>query len=99
MVCEINNEVVGFAIADLLDNNIWALFVHPGFEKLGIGKKLLDEMIDWYFTQTDKIVWLGIAPKTRAEGFYRKAGWKEIGVHGKGEIKFEMTKELWRSLN
>ena len=98
-VCEINGQVVGFAIADLVDNNIWALFIHPGFEKLGIGKKLHDKMMNWYFSQTDKTVWLGTSPKTRAELFYRKAGWKEIGMHGKGEIKFEMTKDEWRSLN
>ena len=98
-VCEINGQVVGFAIADLVDNNIWALFIHPGFEKLGIGKKLHDEMMNWYFSETDKTVWLGTSPKTRAELFYRKAGWKEIGMHGKGEIKFEMTKDEWRSLN
>ena len=97
-VCEINGQIVGFAIADLVDNNIWALFIHPDFEKLGIGKKLHDEMMNWYFLQTDKTVWLGTSPKTRAELFYRKAGWKEVGVHGKGEIKFEMTKDEWRSL-
>jgi GNAT superfamily N-acetyltransferase len=97
-VCEINEQVVGFAIADLVDNNIWALFIHPDFEKLGIGKRLHDEMMNWYFSQTDKNVWLGTSPKTRAEFFYRKAGWKEIGIHGKGEIKFEMTKDEWRSL-
>ena len=97
-VCEISNEIVGFAIADLVDNNIWALFVHPGFERMGIGKKLHDEMMNWYFTQTGKPVWLGTAPNTRAEAFYRKAGWKEVGVHGKGEIKFEMTKDEWQSL-
>ena len=97
-VCEINGQVVGFAIADLVDNNIWALFIHPDFEKLGIGKKLHDEMMNWYFSQTDKTVWLGTSPKTRAELFYRKAGWKETGMHGKGEIKFEMTKDEWRSL-
>ena len=97
-VCEINEQIVGFAIADLVDNNIWALFIHPGFEKLGIGKKLHDKMMNWYFSQTDKTVWLGTSPKTRAELFYRKAGWKEVGVHGKGEIKFEMTKDEWRSL-
>ena len=96
-VCEINGQVVGFAIADLVDNNIWALFIHPDFEKLGIGKKLHDEMMNWYFSETDKTVWLGTSPKTRAELFYRKAGWKEIGMHGKGEIKFEMTKDEWRS--
>ncbi len=97
-VYEINEQIIGFAIADLLDNNIWALFVHPGFEKLGIGKKLHDEMMNWYFSQTDKTVWLGTSPKTRAELFYRKAGWKEVGVHAKGEIKFEMTKDEWGSL-
>ena len=97
-VCEIDGEVVGFAIADLVDNNIWALFIHPDFEGIGIGKKLHEEMLNWYFSQTDKTVWLGTSPKTRAELFYRKAGWKEVGVHGKGEIKFEMTKDEWRSL-
>lgn len=97
-VCEIDNRVVGFAIADLVDNNIWALFVHPGFEKMGIGKKLHNEMMNWYFNQTNKTVWLGTAPDTRAERFYREAGWKEVGIHGKGEIKFEMTKDDWRSL-
>ena len=97
-ICEIDGGVVGFAIADLVDNNIWALFIHPGFEGMGIGKKLHEEMLNWYFSQTDKTVWLGTSPETRAELFYRKAGWKEVGVHGKGEIKFEMTKDEWRSL-
>jgi GNAT superfamily N-acetyltransferase len=97
-VCEIENEIIGFAIADLVDNNIWALFVHPDFEKSGVGKKLHEEMLNWYFSQTDKTVWLGTSPKTRAEIFYRKAGWKEVGTHGKGEIKFEMTIEDWKSL-
>ncbi|WBV57265.1 GNAT family N-acetyltransferase [Chryseobacterium daecheongense] len=31
-VCEINDQVVGFSIVDLKENNIWALFVHPDFE-------------------------------------------------------------------
>jgi GNAT superfamily N-acetyltransferase len=97
-VCEIDDEIIGFAIADLVDNNIWALFVHPDFEKMGAGKKLHDEMMNWYFANADKPAWLGTAPNTRAEKFYRKAGWKEIGIHGKGEIKFEMTKEDWGSL-
>jgi GNAT superfamily N-acetyltransferase len=94
-VCEIDDVIVGFSIADLKEHNIWALFVKPEFEGLGIGKKLHDLMLNWYFNQTDKIVWLGTSPNTRAENFYRKAGWKEVGIHGDGEIKFEMTFEDW----
>ena len=94
-VCEIDNEIVGFSIVDLKENNIWALFLRPEFEKKGIGRKLHDSMLDWYFKQTTKSVWLGTSPNTRAEKFYRKSGWTEIGVHGKGEIKFEMTYSKW----
>ncbi len=94
-VCEMENQIVGFAIADLKDNNIWALFVKPEFEKMGIGRHLHDTMLDWYFNQEKRDVWLGTAPNTRAETFYRKAGWIETGMHGKGEIKFEMTLDTW----
>jgi GNAT superfamily N-acetyltransferase len=94
-VCEINGVITGFAIVSVTDNNVWALFVQPGHDKQGIGRMLHDEMMNWYFNQTDKKIWLGTAPGTRAETFYRKAGWREVGLHGKGEIKFEMTTDEW----
>ena len=96
-VCEIENRIVGFAIADMLENNIWALFVDPKFENQGIGKQLHNIMLNWYFEQTQTPVWLGTAPNTRAEKFYKLSGWKEIGLHGK-EIKFEMTFDSWQYL-
>jgi GNAT superfamily N-acetyltransferase len=98
-VCEIEGTIVGFAIADLIENNIWALFIHPDFEAKGIGKKLHQMMMDWYFVQTREKVWLGTAPNSRAEKFYRMQGWKEIGMHGKGEIKFEMDHKTWSGAN
>lgn len=94
-VCECDSEVIGFAIVDLKDNNVWALFIKPEFENRGIGKKLHNAMIDWYFTQTQEKVWLGTLPNTRAEKFYRQLGWKEVGIHGKRELKFEMTYKEW----
>ena len=47
-VCEIDNQIVGFPIADLKENNTWALFLQPEFENLGIGRQLHDIMLDWY---------------------------------------------------
>jgi GNAT superfamily N-acetyltransferase len=95
-VCEMNNTIVGFSIVSVTDRNVWALFILPGFERKGIGRKLHDEMMNWYFSQTTETIWLGTAPGTRAEMFYRKAGWREAGTHGKGEIKFEMTAKEWQ---
>jgi GNAT superfamily N-acetyltransferase len=97
-VCEIDNTVVGFSIVDFKNKNIWALFVHPDHEGKGIGKKLHDVVLNWYFNQTKETVWLGTSHKTRAEQFYRMQGWKEVGMHGKGEIKFEMNFENWGKL-
>lgn len=96
-IFELDDKIVGFSIVDLVDNNIWALFVHPDHDKQGIGKQLHDIMLDWYFDQTQETVWLGTAPGTRAEAFYRRAGWNEVGTHGKGEIKFEMPFEKWET--
>lgn len=96
-VCDIGGKIVGFSIIDLKDHNVWALFLHPDFEKQGIGRKLHDVMIDWYFTQTRNAIWLGTAPGTRAEAFYRKAGWRQNGMHG-NEIKFEMALNQWEKL-
>lgn len=79
-VCEMDGTVVGFSIADLEENNIWALFVHPEHEAKGIGKRLHKEMLDWYFDQKRETVWLGTAPNTIAEKFYRLNGWREV-VH------------------
>lgn len=97
-VCEIDHQIVGFAIVDLKDNNVWALFINPRFERKGIGQLLHNEMLDWYFSQTKKTIWLGTAFNTRAEGFYSKAGWTVIGRHGADETKFEMEYTTWQRL-
>lgn len=97
-VCEIEKKIVGFAIADLKEKNIWALFVLPEYENKGIGKRLHSIMLDWYFSQIPGSVWLSTSPGTRAEIFYRKHGWTETGVYGKDEIKFEMNSGEWKKL-
>lgn len=96
-VCEINNTVVAFAIVSVIDKNVWALFVDPAYEGKKIGKKLHDDMMDWYFSQTRETIWLSTAPGTRAENFYRKAGWQQTGFTKSGEVKFEMSPEEWKN--
>ena len=96
-VCESEGMIIGFAIADLKEHNIWALFLDPVFEGRGIGRQLHDTMLGWYFSQTKETVWLSTAPQTRAEKFYRRAGWLESGIHGKNEIRFEMNYTDWNN--
>jgi GNAT superfamily N-acetyltransferase len=95
-VCFSGAALAGFAMVDLSKRNIWALFVHPGFENQGIGRRLQQWMLDWSFAQKDiENLWLTTAPGTRAEQFYQKSGWKKTGITSTGEIRFEMSRENW----
>jgi hypothetical protein len=35
-------------------------------------------------------LWLSTGPDTRAAGFYRAAGWRDVGRTQHGEIRFEI---------
>ncbi|MET4106887.1 GNAT family N-acetyltransferase [Hymenobacter sp. UYP22] len=94
-VAETAGRVVGFAIADAQQHSIWALFVHPNFDKQGIGKTLHRLLLNWYFAQTDHTIWLTTSPGTRAEEFYHRQGWQATGRTSSGEVRFELTKERW----
>jgi len=94
-VCKVNNQIIGFLIVDLRDYNVSALFLLQSYEGQRISRKLHDVMVVWYFKKTKKSIWLGTSQNTRAEEFYRKAGWTKVGTHGKDEIKFEMTFANW----
>ena len=94
-VCLDLGIIAGFCIADLVNDNIWALFVLPGMEGKGIGRKLQTIMLDWYFNHDKSTVWLSTQKDSRAERFYRLTGWIEEGPYGKNEIKFTMNKQDW----
>lgn len=94
-VAEVDGRMAGFAVADLAAANVWALFIDPGLEGRGVGRRLHDAMMDWFFAAGADRVWLGTDPGTRAEGFYRSAGWRPAGDEPNGEVRFEMSREEW----
>jgi GNAT superfamily N-acetyltransferase len=87
-VIEAGGEVVAFAIGDATIGNIWALFVDPRHERRGFGRRLHDVMVDWLWSQGLEHLWLSTERGTRAEGFYRTAGWRDAGLTPHGEQAF-----------
>lgn len=83
-------EVIAFAVGDARDGNIWALFVDPAHEGRGHGRRLHDEMVAWLWSRGLARLWLTTEPRTRAERFYRLAGWTDKGLVASGERRFEM---------
>jgi len=89
-VVEVDGEIRAFAIGNARNGNIWALFVEQGHEQRGHGRALHDTMLAWLWSQDLRLLWLTTEPATRAERFYRAAGWQDMGPTVHGEIRFEI---------
>ena len=88
-VIEDDGRIVAFAIGNAGNGNIWALFVEPGYEGRGHGRRLHDEMVNWMWSRGLKRLWLTTGQKTRAQRFYELAGWQNGGIQPNGEILFQ----------
>ena len=95
-VCEEQGHVIGFAVADFKRTNVWALFVDPAQERKGVGRRLHDTMMEWFFASGASCVWLGTGTGTRAQGFYEAAGWRRIGTLPNGEACYELQRDDWQ---
>ena len=75
-VAQVDGETVAFSYASRLDGSIWALFVAPRFEGLGLGRPLLALATGWLFSLGFTRVTLSTGIGTRAEKFYARLGWR-----------------------
>jgi GNAT superfamily N-acetyltransferase len=83
-------RVVGFSVADPRNGNIVALFVEEGYERRGIGRALFERACAVLVAAGCPRLWLTTWPGTRAERFYRAAGWRVTGEDD-GNLVFERT--------
>lgn len=87
LVAEAGGRAVGFTIARLCPPQIWALFVLPGMEGLGIGSALLGRAQAWLRARGATTAVLTTGSGTRAAGFYTAHGWRITGRTGQGELR------------
>ena len=90
-VCSNGRKIVGFAYASRHDASIWALFVAPGHEGLGIGQRLLGHAVDWLFATGAAAISLTTGVGTRAERFYTRAGWVRDGIYAHHQASFRLA--------
>ncbi len=98
-VAEQDGEIIGFAYADRTDASIWALFVDPGREGIGAGKRLLRLAVDWLFEIGNDEVRLGTAAGTRADRFYALQGWTREDMKDDIEVWYRLRRADWHARN
>jgi GNAT superfamily N-acetyltransferase len=90
-IWEEDGAIQGFAAADPRDGSIFALFVDPRCEGRGIGRALLPLACDILTDSGHAMATLTTEAGTRAERFYRRDGWTEVGRLEDGQIVFQKT--------
>lgn len=91
-LCEVDGEVVGFSVASLKDASIWALFVKPGHEGRGIGRKLLHLATEWLFDMGASSIVLSTEVGTRADVWYQRQGWTRGEIRPDAEVCYSLDK-------
>jgi ribosomal protein S18 acetylase RimI-like enzyme len=105
-----NNEVAGYLKVSTNDAQseemgdesleIERIYVKNEFQKLGLGKYLLNKAVEIAMECNKKKIWLGVWEKNEnAIAFYKKTGFVQTGTHtffmgDEEQIDFIMTKTL-----
>lgn len=88
LVAEVDGAVVGFTCANHQTGLVWALFMDKAHEGRGIGRALLDAALERLSAAGHAQAWLTTGEGTRAERFYRRYGWQDMGRSRDGNVVF-----------
>lgn len=77
--CEVDGQLVGFAMGDRATGELWVIAVLPEYIGKGIGSALLRAVEQWLAESGCDRLWLttDVDPALKAYDFYRSHGWKD----------------------
>lgn len=93
-VCEVEGDLLGYALVDYQQGRVWTLTVCPGLEDQFISRMLHDMMTSWCFARGLPKLILSTTPNSRAEQFYCKAGWVKTSTETNGQVILELENNL-----
>lgn len=91
-VAEVDGVIAGFASADKVESSVWAVFVDPAHEGLGLGKRLLALVVDYLFSLGHETITLSTSAGTRADAFYAAQGWQRGEMKDAVEVQYSLHK-------
>jgi len=81
-VCTVDGKIVGYSFGDRDSGEVIVLALLPEYEGKGIGKVLLNMLVEEFAAQGYTKLFLGCTtdPNARSYGFYRHLGWRSTGT-------------------
>jgi len=78
-VCEVENQMVGFAMGNKSTTEFWVIAVLPDFEHRGIGTSLADKIEGGLRDEGKEEAWLAVLKEVQVDGyaFFKARGWQD----------------------
>lgn len=89
-IVEVDGVPAGFTMIDCDGGEVFALFVRPEFEGIGIGRMLM-ETAEKALLHDHRTIWLVTDghEDIRANGFYQRLGWSLAGSIDDRDVRYE----------
>ena len=89
-VAEVDGQAAAFSMVDLEAGEVFAMFVLPTHENLGLGRQLMAEAEAALFEHHDRLYLITDGrDEIRANGFYQRLGWLNAGVADGDDVRYE----------
>jgi len=89
-VAEVDGQAAAFSMVDLEAGEVFAMFVLPTHENLGLGRQLMAEAEAALFEHHDRLYLITDGrDEIRANGFYQCLGWLNAGVADGDDVRYE----------
>lgn len=92
-IAEVDGRPVAFSMVDLATGEVFAMFVLPSHENLGLGRRLMAVAEAALFEHHDRLFLITDGrDEIRANGFYQRLGWTVTAQVEGGDVRYEKSR-------
>ncbi|SAM33248.1 GNAT family N-acetyltransferase [Pseudomonas sp. 1 R 17] len=92
-IAEVDGQPVAFAMVDLAEGEVFAMFVLPSHENLGLGRQLMAVAEAALFEHHDRLFLITDGrDEIRANGFYRHLGWSVVERVEGDDVRYQKSR-------
>ncbi|WPO00536.1 GNAT family N-acetyltransferase [Pseudomonas sp. MUP55] len=92
-IAEVDGQAAAFSMVDLEAGEVFAMFVLPTHENLGLGRRLMAVAETALFEHHDHLYLVTDGrDEIRANGFYQRLGWRKAGFVDGDDVRYEKSR-------
>ncbi|WP_439862522.1 GNAT family N-acetyltransferase [Pseudomonas antarctica] len=92
-IAEVDGTSAAFSMVNLAEGEVFAMFVRPAYEGLGLGRQLMAVAEAALFERHDTLFLITDGrDEIRANGFYKHLGWALAGPVGGEDVRYQKIK-------